>query len=355
MKFSKQNIGRIVFCAIFLVSCAFFSLGMLIPGASDAAEGATFPTLIKDGRVTQGFGNDLEEWFAKRFAWRGYVVDGFAAIKEKVFKTGNDQVIVGDAGFLFFSETLDCYTGAAPMTDEELNAAADTLAAMHKYVTERGGSFLFVCAPNKNTVYGEYMPKRYAANEAESDMDRLQAMLQSRGVPYCDLRPVLAAGKSEQLLYHKRDSHWNGMGAFLAYEEVMKTLGHISLDPSTLAAVEDHRFAGDLDGLLYPGITRYDENRSYNYDGQYIYTSAYSTPMDLQITTRGGGEGKLLMFRDSFANAWISPFAASFASARFERAMPYRLDMMDRDGADTVIVEIAERNLRDLAGAWQAE
>ena len=72
--------------------------------------------------------------------------------------------------------------------------------------------------------------------------------------------------------------------------------------------------------------------------------------MDIRIATRGGGSGKLLMFRDSFANAMI-PFAASaFSEVRFERASPYadNIGLLDSFNADFVVAEIAERNLRDL-------
>ena len=95
----------------------------------------------------------------------------------------------------------------------------------------------------------------------------------------------------------------------------------------------------------------YDDNTAYDLSELFIYTSAYRTPMDMQITTRGGGEGKLLMFRDSFANAMIPFFASSSLEARFERAVPYRIDLLDTYSADCVIIEIAERNIRTLIGA----
>ena len=89
----------------------------------------------------------------------------------------------------------------------------------------------------------------------------------------------------------------------------------------------------------------------YTYDGQYIYTSAFSTAMDMTITTRSAGEaGTLLCFRDSFASAMLGDLAISFSGAQFERAVPYRIDLLETVRADVVIVEIAERNLRTLIG-----
>ena len=354
---NRNTIGALIFCVLFFVLCAFFSVGMLIPGASSAVEGAVMPGLITDGRITDGFGDAFETWFSKRFAFRGAVVDLFSSLKATVFRTGNDQVIVGKDNFLFFAETLDDYQRSDPMTDAEIAAAADALAALDAYAKERGARFLFAAAPNKNTIYPEYMPDRYAYAAGEtnalSDLDRLYAYLDANTeVAYLDLRPVLTQAKDEALLYHKRDSHWNGYGAHIAYLAVMETLGLPTPDFSALERTPISDFEGDLDRLLFPGSVKYDDDIVYNYDGQYIYTSAYSTSMDMTITTRSAGEaGKLLCFRDSFASAMLGDLAISFSQTQLERAIPYRIDLLDTYAADVVIVEITERNLRSLIGA----
>jgi len=63
-------------------------------------------------------------------------------------------------------------------------------------------------------------------------------------------------------------------------------------------------------------------------------------------TVSEGKNGTLLMFRDSFGNTLHQDLAESFSQACFSRAMPYDLSMLD---ADTLIVEIVERNLVDLS------
>ena len=63
MKFTIKTVGTLLFCVLFFCLCAFFSLGMLIPGASSAVEGAEMPALVTDGRISDGFGDDFETWF----------------------------------------------------------------------------------------------------------------------------------------------------------------------------------------------------------------------------------------------------------------------------------------------------
>ena len=344
----------IIYCALFFGVCTFFSLGMLIPGASQAAEGSTeMPKLIKDTSgisINSDFGDQFESYFQKSFAYRNKVVDAFASFKTTVFSEGNEQVIVGRDGFLFFADTLNDYMGSAPMTDAEINSAAEALKSMHEACLEKDAKFIFVCAPNKNSIYPEMMPSRYKMNTVDRDIDRLFGKLEALGVPYIDLRSILADAKGDTLIYHERDTHWNAEGARIAFEAISAALGFAHPEFSLYGPAEVHDHAGDLDTLLYPSRKMYDDNTSYDFSGLYTYTTAYSTPMDLRIATRGGGDSKLLMFRDSFANAMIPFAAASFSEVRFERASPYcdNINILDSFEADYVIAMIAERNLRDL-------
>jgi len=344
----------ILYCALFLIPCAFFSLGMLIPGTDVSAEGAVMPKFIDKDEVlsiNRSFGNELEDYFSKSFALRGKMVDAFSALKLAIFHEGNEQVVAGKDDFLFFAETLSSYTGDSPMTDEEISSAADSLAALHEYCKASGARFLFLAAPNKNSIYPEKMPARYKMETDSRELDRLYAELTKRGVPYLDLRPILTDAKSEKLVYHKRDTHWNTEGARIAWEAVGSTLSLKLPDFDAIGADSVSDFRGDLDTLLFPERQMFDENTEYRLSGEYIFTSAYATPMDMTISTRGAGEGKLLIFRDSFANALIPLMASTFAEAKMERAVPYRADLLEAFGADVVIVEIAERNLRTLIGS----
>lgn len=320
----------------------------MIPSAANTGFDA-LPKLFSENGINDSFGDELEEWFSENFAFRNALVDIFARLKLGIFSEGNEQVIVGEDSFLFFADTLDSYLGRNTMTDDEIIAAAETLRSLSDSAKAAGAKFLFVCAPNKNTIYGDMMPDRYKRCEL-SELDRLYAELDRLNVEYTDLRHALSAASADKLVYHRRDTHWNGAGAYIAFCEITEALELQPIDLSERGPFTVYDFEGDLDALLFPDRVNYDENTTYDFDGLYIFTSAYATPMDITITTRGGGSGKLLCFRDSFANALLPYAAASFAEARFERAVPYNIGLAETFGADYVIVEIAERNLRDLIG-----
>ncbi len=349
-----KKLGNVLYCAVFFAICAFFSLGLLLgEDVAGSVDRDTAPALVTEEGLNQKYGTEYENWFSENFAFRDSVVDLFSYLKETLLGEGNDQVVVGKEDFLFFEDTTADYLGQSALTAEEIDAIADGLLSLYEKAKEQGADFLFVCAPNKNTIYGDKMPDRYVKSAEESSMDLLYAALGEKGVPYLDLRPILTKAAEEELVYHKRDSHWNGRGAEIAFGAVAEHFGFPLADLTGRGPILTQDFAGDLDALMFLGVTRYDEDVTYDFEGLYAYISAFSTPMDLVITARGGGEGKLLMFRDSFANAWIPYAASACREIRLERATPYRTQYIDSMKPDYVVVEIAERNLHTLTVALQ--
>jgi hypothetical protein len=68
--------------------------------------------------------------------------------------------------------------------------------------------FLLTITPNKNTLYPEHMPyyKDYPVG-GEHNAIRLAEDLSRQDVRYLDLFRLF--GAEEEVLYLKRDSHWN--------------------------------------------------------------------------------------------------------------------------------------------------
>ena len=346
----------LIYCILFVAACAFFAVGVFLPAAGTDAEGrdlAPFPSLKTEEGWNSDFFTQLDTYVSEHFTARQSLIRLNGTIKERLFRTGTDQVIVGRDGFLFYNETAPDFVGESLLTDEEINAIADEILALSDYAAEHGAKLIFTVAPNKNTVYGDRMPARYRPYEGETNTDALYAALAQRGVLYADLRGELSADAEIERNYHKRDTHWNGRGALVAYREILSAAGLSDTVFADCGFIETPGFPGDLDEMLYPGAGRTESDflPDVPTEEAFIYTSAYTSPMDMTITTRGGGTGRCLMFRDSFGSALIPYFSAAMAEVRYERATPYRIDVLNTFGADFVVIEIAERNISTLIGA----
>lgn len=100
--------------------------------------------------------------------------------------------------------------------------------------------------------------------------------------------------------------------------------------------------------MLMPAWRRPDTQAYFNNVRGFSYKGNFRSTDDPIIETQGDGEGSLLLFRDSFGVALYPLMAGDFAEAYISRVVPYRLDLLAAAPRDAVVIEIAERNLRNL-------
>ena len=266
----------------------------------------------------------------------------------------NDKVIAGKDGWLFFHETLDDYMNGSGLSSDEINLLYRNLYLQCEYLTERGIGFIFMAAPNKNSIYGEYMPQRYRKSLSKTNLELLNECLSSGSVPFINLQELLIVNKDKQQLYHKKDTHWNNYGAMLAYGEIMKKAsgltGQFDYDDFVNSSyIIEKNWQGDLDAVLLPAFPGRDYQVEFDKETQYRFIRPMRTYEDMLIETESTANDKrLLMFRDSFANALIPFLSDAFGYVCYSRAVPFNYSLIDRADPDIVIVEIAERNLPRL-------
>lgn len=321
----------------------------LLPFAdSTSAEKRTlsaFPKLVDEDGINLEFPGEVDTWLSEHFPFRSQIISANNYLKAAVFSTSDEeQVIVGKDGWLYFADTLPDFFGENLLSDKSLRQMETVLSLMEEHVRESGAGFVFTVAPNKNTVYPEYMPDRYVKTNARTNLDRVTALLKDKTY-FADLTDVLS-DKSVQL-YHATDSHWNTYGALCGYREIMQAASRKSDLFDTATYTWENTWRGDLTDMIFPALDIKDKQAEYDVDWTYTFTSNYHSEEDLLITTENeGGEGALLMFRDSFANALLPFLAQTFESTTLSRATPY--DLRETTAYDTVVIEIVERNLSNL-------
>lgn len=341
-----------IYIALFLILCLLPSAGLLFAEEEPSKENrrtAEPPVLSDEDGLNPYFLSDAGTWFEDHFAFRNEMVTGYAQLLGNVFGTSSQQgVIVGTDGWLFYKDSLEDFQGTGQMTERQLFDVAHTMAMIQEYAKKHGAQFVFTIAPNKNSLYGEYMPYYYQPfRNGKSNMERLKKYLQAEQVNYVDLYAFFSS--REEVLYHKTDSHWNQAGAALASDQILTDLGqaHPSYTDRSYQLRRD--FEGDLEQMLYPAAIRPEEEIYYDPMPQFTYCEEVENNFAPKISTRSAGSGSLVMYRDSFGNALLPFFAESYENAFFSRALPYQLSDLAQYHADTLIIERAERFLPDMA------
>ena len=349
----KKKILYTAYALLFLIICAVPAVLMPFIKSEDTKENrklSQFPEIKKeDGSLNTEWAKEFDTYFSEHFAFRSDLVNAHNTMLDTVFgSSGEDDVIIGKEGWLYYSYTVDDFMGTNKMTDTEIEDIAKKLKKMQDYAEKNGSKLIFAGVPNKNTVYPEFMPYNYMERTEISDLERLERVLEKEGVNYCSLENVLKEQKpaDSDLLYHKEDTHWNNYGAYTAYNALFDMAGIEKIDIQK-SGVSD-TWEGDLRKMLFPDSDKKDQQINYYFTPTYNYVGRFRGLDDMQIRTAGNGKGSVLMFRDSFGEAILPFIAESCETAVFSRAVPYKLNMLEQEHFDTVILEIVERNLKNL-------
>ena len=335
-----KKVLQISFITLILAMGLVLSVGILIcgpsqPGANEKLS-ATPALHDKDGNWNDTFLKDTATWFSDHFFLRQELISLNNRVSAILFQTsGEDSVILGKDGWLYFDSTLDDYTGQNPMSDKELSAAAHNLEMMVAYCKAQDKDFLFIIAPNKNSLYPQFMPD-YGIVSTEHDAQKLLSRLNS--TPVIDLFSAYA--NEDEILYFKTDSHWNSKGAALAADLINEAFGKDSnYYGSSYSCTDD--YTGDLYTMLYPALSGKESQPHYNGKLDFRYTSKSTQPDSITLLTESAKSGSLLVYRDSFGNLLYPYLADSYGSVRFSRSTSYDLTL----DADHVVIELVERNL----------
>ncbi|MBR5342274.1 MAG: hypothetical protein IK149_00090 [Oscillospiraceae bacterium] len=311
---------------------------------------ADFPSLTdRNGGVNLSFFQEAEDCFNDRFAFRNELIYADAMLMGKVFHVSSvDSVVYGKEGWLYYASTLDDFLGLAPMSERELNNLAHNLSLISRYVESRGARFLFCVPPNKNTLYSEFMPDwADGIVEETHNIERLTPLLDEYGVPYADLLALFRS--QDEILYLKRDSHWNNKGAALAADLLLDSLAvtHEACVSAPATRIRDDD--GDLNRMLYTLYGEKSINYHYEIPVRYTFVGENAGVEDGRLDSLSdSGNGTLLMFRDSFANTLIPLLANDFERACFCKEVPCSLEAyMDELRPQYVVAEKVERNIAE--------
>ena len=190
---------------------------------AEKRELAAFPALFEDGKLNTAFFAGVGDYLADRFTLRTQLVEMQSDLKGAFGVSSEEDVVMGKDGWLYFDKTMPDYMGETSLTQVQAQRLHRTAALMAEYVEGQGADFVLTVAPNKATIYPEYVPYYYPAATSPTPLHTINKVLKEENW-YVDLTAELTDKKDTQL-YHKRDSHWNNLGARIGYDALMQATG----------------------------------------------------------------------------------------------------------------------------------
>lgn len=188
---------------------------------------AKFPEIHMNLEGMKQFKNEFDAYTKDNFGFRSTLVHLHSKWNYKFFKQASSKlVIIGKNNWLFYAgddSDLDL-DGLSHFTEVEKEDWDATIKQRAQWLAQQGIIYRFVIAPNKQSVYPEYLPNNYR-QRSESRLSNLQAKINNN--PYIiNLLPKLLEQKSRSNipLFYQFDSHWNLIAAYHAYVEIIHSL-----------------------------------------------------------------------------------------------------------------------------------
>ena len=298
---------------------------------------------------------------ADGFLGRQFLAQSFNGLRflvgDRVFPT----VLIGKEGQMFASGTFELsgYQHTYPFTQAELQAYQLRLDEIDSRLRQKGITFLIVIAPDKSTIYPQYVPDSITVVPGASRLGQfIQHMAKHSRIQIVDLRSDLIQASQKGPVYYKTDIHWTYMGEYIAYSKVLAALSprfpelqpHHTSDYKLLSLGENTLALANVAGLPFIKEKRWRLVPKFTYSG---YTAEFPISPELWRTltvfqNQDSSLPSLLVFHDSFflqVNPLFTPHFSRVISVATKDPRYMNLNLVDVMKPDIVILEFSESHM----------
>lgn len=294
--------------------------------------------------------------------------------------TNPAQVFIGKEDWLYlgeqYGETVSRVRYGTTVEDERIaGVIGHATESWSRWLNFNGVRvFRVLLGPDKGTIYPEFLPD-WAQPAAQTSTDTLLANVK-QGL-YVDTRPALRTAKSQfsESLYYKTDTHWNSLGAWVAFQAFEMDIARAEpglrlLSEKDVRVLEvNQRQGGDLAKFLRLKETLRDsevvidiisdrpiETKQYDFETGRLKRSGgnpqiHSAQRPLLVKSEQAlNQKRVLWLRDSFGTAMAPFMAATFSETlqlHYDAANPELFArLVNTFKPDYVFITVVERGAR---------
>ena len=216
--------------------------------------------------------------------------------------------------------------------------------------------FYIAIAPNKQSVYDKYLLEgRY---NPDNNIQLLKRYLKDKiNFNLIDLKEAIDPFKDSLQLYYKTDSHWNGIGAFLAFNKLSAVIkdDYPLFRPYTFddyLVKRTNCVRHDLSEMLKMKIWEDEITLEPKFaENGIVQDSKLKIPFNFGMEKKSYEKRfmntkkkyKILVFRDSFTTAMVPFFKENFGSSLLLWDFDFNKQLILEEKPDIVLYIIAER------------
>lgn len=346
------------FAALLLpVALLGFDGPWLGPGNISVRGKAPFPS-----KFTPGSFRDFDEWFADRIGLRYPLIYAGTELHVGVLRRPLDRhIFFGRDGWMFWTDdqetipaTMADSRGKLAFSATEIGRIDAQLRAIHDRFQACNIPSIVIVIPNKQSIYGEYL----FGKDTKAPPNRLDRLLSGLSEPakamILDSRPRMRAAKlahAPVTLYPKTETHWNLLGAFYGYVEIMSALARqIPISHRELLSIDQYRVTstpyagGDMATRVLFSPWRFpDEYVSVTPKIPIAGYQKIEVDHEHTLYLNPQGQGRLVLFGDSYAHDLMPFLAQHFAEVHRVTGDVFYGDIAAQLRPTAVVLEMVER------------
>lgn len=356
--------------ALVIATTLFMASGVLMGVALDPGmpwSAMVLPrlaTISFDDVRTPDFYSRVERLFNSHFPYRDELRRSKAWVDYHVFQSSPvHEVHVGPDRWLNYYHELHDYQKAACDQAQTMRELARQLHELEEVVETSGRTFVFTVAPNKSTIYPEYVGLSRSPTCGKGAYALLLEAFGDYPVKqFVRLDELLLEAKQQGQIYYRTDTHWNEEGVLVVARALLQRLApdawHDYLGEVTMTTMS---YSGDLARMMGLAVSE---------TAPHIQTKPWQTTstedrlpdaLDIRhtrISPSASSDRAILpravFYRDSFMEAPLEILGGAFGQidAYWVEGGPIHLPTSGSEQALSasriVLVEVVERNLTSL-------
>ncbi len=342
---------------------------------SESRVAARLPSFRWNWQYFDEFPRQFESYYNDFFGFREDLISWNNRIIVTIFgRPPSSLVILGKYPWLFYGGE-EVYYRSPLFKPEELEKLKNVLVQRRDWLAAQGIQYIFLVAPNKQSIYPEYLPDSIRYLPARSRLDQLMDYLkQNSDLEIVDLRDEFRKAKASHQIYEKTDTHWNQIGAFYAYRAIMKRVARKfpsvkPLELSDFSVTAINQLGGDLARMLklqpvyredvlklVPKFPRKATGKLALLDGypsapQKVplkdpNVSSFTRFQPIIFEVQDHQLPRAVIIGDSFTHKHLFQFLAeNFRRIVFAGQFVFDVELIQKERPDVVIQEIVERSL----------
>lgn len=252
------------------------------------------PDSLAANKVKRFF-KEFESYYNDRILGRS----AFLRLSNKIYAQGKadqnpNKCYRGKEDWLFlgndYDRCVDALTGVWTPSAQQRSNQIKFFTEVEKTVRACGAEFHMLIGPNKSTIYPEYLPPLTFPAKKRCISPAVEA-LKAKGISIFDSAETLLKNKDKGLLYYRSDTHWNHLGAKIAFEAFLNQTEVGKLPPVNLVPQKEHR--GDLVNI--GGYKKFPLKKGDNFAPRWV-DSANKASSDKTVLVLGDSFSDALMY-----------------------------------------------------------